>query len=138
MFTAATVALTGQDGGNEYSTLGFVPIGPGYPDNGASLTLDFAFDDSVGAVIAEAAGQTAQAAAWRNRSLNYRNIWYPQYTGMCPRYANGSFMDPCPPLALPPILLDPYYTEGNGLQYVGAVAVAYHSWRWESAARGST
>lgn len=70
MFTAASVALSAQDSGSDYSQLGFVPVD--VSQNGASLTLDFAFDDSVGAVIADIAGQSAQAALWRNRSQSYR------------------------------------------------------------------
>ena len=40
--------------------------------------------------------------------------------GMCPRWANGTW-PPCPPLDLPPILLNDYYTEGDGLQYTFSV-----------------
>ena len=39
---------------------------------------------------------------------------------MCPRFANGTF-PPCPPLDLPPILLNEWYTEGDGLQWTFAV-----------------
>ena len=39
---------------------------------------------------------------------------------MCPRFANGSF-PACPPLDLPPILLNKWYTEGDGLQWTFSV-----------------
>ena len=39
---------------------------------------------------------------------------------MCPRFANGTF-PPCPPLDLPPILLNKWYTEGDGLQWTFSV-----------------
>jgi predicted alpha-1,2-mannosidase len=119
VLAAAIAGLTPQDGG-EYSTLGFVPLESS--KDCTSLTLDFAFDDACGAVIAELAGPAGApyAAAWRNRSKSYRNVWDAQAGAMCPRYKNGTFPT-CPPLDLPPILLNEYYTEGDGLQYTWSV-----------------
>ena len=84
--------------------------------------VDFAFDDACGAVIAGLAGPAGApyAAAWRNRSAIYRNVWNAQAGAMCPRFRNGTFPT-CPPLDLPPILLNEYYTEGDGLQYTWSV-----------------
>lgn len=54
-------------------------------------------------------------------AISCRNVWNSAFSGMCPRYSNGTFMNPCPPLTLPPVILDPWYTEGNGLQYTYSV-----------------
>jgi len=118
LLPAAIAALDAQDAGDRYAELGFVPVDS--RTNGASLTLDYAYDDAVGAVIAAAAGDAARAATWANRSLSYTRIWNPEPGAMCPRYANGTF-PPCPPLDLPPCLLNDYYTEGDGLQYTWSV-----------------
>ena len=110
----AHTALDVQDAG-PYSTLGFVPYDSSQT-KAASLTLDYAFDDGVAATIADLAGSSNDAAVWRNRSLSYKNIFNTAIGGMCPKLANGSWPD-CPPLDLPPILLNDYYTEGDGAQY---------------------
>lgn len=118
---AAAAGLARQEGA-EWTALGFVPLET--HQNGASLTLDFAFDDACGAVIAELAGNASQAAAWAARAQNYKNIFLasnPQGGAMCPKFRNGTFLSPCPPLDLPPVLLCPWYTEGNGLQYTFSV-----------------
>jgi len=117
----ARAALAAQDPSHRYAELGFVPLD--VAGAAASLTLDYAFDDGVAAVIAELAGDAAQAAVWRARAGSYANVFNPaadQHGAMCPRWANKSF-PACPPLDLPPILLNTYYTEGDGLQYTWAV-----------------
>ena len=121
VYRAAAAQLASQDAADDYNGLGFVPVpDDGKPDNGASLTLEYAFDDFVGSVVASAAGQAADAARWLNRSRNYRNVFNAAAGGMCPRFANGSWPT-CPPLDLPPILLNDWYTEGDGLQWTFAV-----------------
>jgi len=113
----AHAALDAQDAG-AYAALGYVPFDE--HDNAASLTLDYAFDDAVGALLAEAAGDAGAAAAWRARAGSYKNLFRPDVAAACPRFANGTW-PPCPPLDLAPILLNKYYTEGDGLQYTFAV-----------------
>jgi putative alpha-1,2-mannosidase len=121
LYAAAAAQLAAQDAQDDYNALGFVPVpGDGSPDEGASLTLEYAFDDFAGAAIAAAAGQPADAARWAARAQNYANVWNADAGGMCPRFANGSF-PACPPLDLPPILLNKWYTEGDGLQWTFAV-----------------
>jgi putative alpha-1,2-mannosidase len=110
----AHTALDVQDAGS-YSDIGYVPYDSSQT-KAASLTLDYAFDDGVAAILANFAGATNDEAIWKNRSLSYKNIWNSDVGGMCPRLANGSWPD-CPPLDLPPILLNEYYTEGDGAQY---------------------
>ena len=126
LLAAATAQLGSQDATHHWSQLGYVPLEDS--DNGASLTMDYAYDDAVGALIADVAGSSSQAAVWRNRSKNYRNVWNPvpnpsgpNSGGMCPRWANGTFLNPCPALDQPPILDNKYYDEGDGLQYTFSV-----------------
>ena len=121
VYRAAAAQLASQDAQSGYTALGFIAVpDDGKPDNGASLTTDYAIDDFFGSVIAAAAGQAADAARWLARSENYRNIWNAAAGGLCPRFANGTFPT-CPPLDLPPILFNQWYTEGDGLQYTFAV-----------------
>jgi putative alpha-1,2-mannosidase len=106
LYRAAAAQLASQDAAEGYATLGFVPVpNSGEADQGASLTLEYALDDFAGSVIAEAAGQAGDAARWRARSRSYASVWNPAAGAMCPRFANGTF-PPCPPLDLPPILLN--------------------------------
>jgi putative alpha-1,2-mannosidase len=41
----------------------------------ASRTLDYAFDDSAVAVVAEITGHPEEATFYRERSKNYKNVW---------------------------------------------------------------
>ena len=121
VYRAAAAQLASQDAQDDYNTVGFVPVpDDGSPDEGASLTLEYAFDDFVGSVIASAAGEGADAARWLARSKNYKNVFNPSPGAICPRFRNGSWPE-CPPLDLPPILLNKYYTEGDGLQWTFSV-----------------
>jgi putative alpha-1,2-mannosidase len=118
---AAAAQLAAQDAADGYAALGFVPVpDDGAPGDGASLTLEYAFDDFAGSVIADAAGAADDAARWRARAGNYRNVFNAGAGGMCPRFRNGTW-PACPPLDLPPILLNKWYTEGDGLQWTFAV-----------------
>ena len=76
----ATKALDNQERGR-YATLGYQPLEDN--ENGASLTLDYAYDDGVGGLIADLAGSPAQAAVWHNRSKNYANIWVSERASAC-------------------------------------------------------
>jgi putative alpha-1,2-mannosidase len=121
VYRAAAAQLASQDDDEDYAARGFVSVpASGAAGNGASLTLEYAFDDYCGSAIAAAAGQGADAARWRNRSANFRNVFNAAAGAMCPRFANGTF-PMCPPLDLPPILLNNWYTEGDALQWSFAV-----------------
>jgi putative alpha-1,2-mannosidase len=117
----AHAALDIQDLDDGYSTIGYIPFDAKEQSKAASLTLDYAFDDGMGAIIATIANSTSDFLMWQNRSFFYKNIFKNPNEGMCPRYANGSWPE-CPPLDLPPILLNNYYTEGDGAQYTFLVS----------------
>jgi putative alpha-1,2-mannosidase len=122
LFAAAAAQLSSQDADSGYAGLGFVPVpADGSSSNGASLTMEYAFDDFVGSVIAAAAGQAGNATRWLARSKSYANVWLPSAGGICPRFPNGTFPS-CPPQDLAPILLNKWYTEGDGLQWTFSVS----------------
>lgn len=118
MFNASYASIEARDTvASNYSSLGYIPLeeGHGYCKP-ASLTLDYAFDDACGAVLAAAAGQTGNASAWTARSRNYRNLWDAASATLCPRSADGAFY--CDPdFVSTPHPFNLYYTEGNNLQY---------------------
>ncbi len=80
---------------SEYIRKGFAPF-----DNDAtavSNTLEYAYDDFAIAQAAYALGNSAMAAEYEQRALNYRNIFNPITGFATPRYRNGLFkadMDP--------------------------------------------
>lgn len=80
---------------SEYIQKGFAPF-----DNDAtavSNTLEYAYDDFAIAQAAYALGNSAMAAEYEQRALNYRNIFNPITGFATPRYRNGLFkadMDP--------------------------------------------
>ena len=59
-----------------------------------SRTLDFGLQDLAAAVLAEATGHDDEAAYFRARSSNYRNLWNPDSLQFLPRRANGSWLEP--------------------------------------------
>lgn len=59
-----------------------------------SRTQDFGLQDCADAILAEAAGFPDDAAYFRDRSHNWRNLWNPQEQLFLPRAADGSWMDP--------------------------------------------
>ncbi len=57
-----------------------------------SRTQDFGLADRAAAILADAVGCPADAAAFRARSLNYRNLWSAVAGMFLPRRADGSFV----------------------------------------------
>ncbi|MES3083173.1 GH92 family glycosyl hydrolase [Sphingomonas faeni] len=98
-----------------YYDLGFVPADKTWES--VSRTQEYAYDDWAMAVLADAAGAKADAAALRKRSLNYRNVIDPRIGFARPRFADGSWWADYDPIQLghnPEKQRD--YTEANGWQ----------------------
>jgi len=98
-----------------YMDLGFVPADKTWES--VSRTQEYAYDDWAAAVIAEAAGATADAAALRQRARNWRNVIDPSIGFARPRFADGSWWKDYDPIQLghaPEKQRD--YTEANGWQ----------------------
>ena len=112
--TTAPQIFMGRYGWKDYNERGYIPY-PEYPQ-AVSMTLEYAYDDFCAMRLAEALGETDEAAGFKERAFSYRNV-YDAATGfMRPRMADGRWHAP----------FDPYrwggpYTEGNAIQYSWSV-----------------
>ena len=64
---------------------------------GASMTLEYAYNDWCIAQVAERLGRPEQEAAFRDRAQYYRNHWNPAYGFMQGRWRDGSWVEPFDP-----------------------------------------
>jgi predicted alpha-1,2-mannosidase len=97
-----------------YDQLGYVP----YPEVGAgtSQTLEFAYDDFCGAVLAQAAGRTPERDGFLKSAMNYTNVYDPKTGFMRARNKDGSWVEP-----FDPIEWGGAFTEGNAWQWTWSV-----------------
>jgi predicted alpha-1,2-mannosidase len=98
----------------EYLKLGYIPFGA--VAGAAAETLDSAYGDFCIAQVACAAGKPDEAAAFEQRSRNWRNIFDPATRFLRGKMADGSWQSP----------FDPHtwggaYVEGGAWQYRFAV-----------------
>jgi predicted alpha-1,2-mannosidase len=98
----------------EYLKLGYIPMGA--VAGAAAETLDSAYGDYCIAQVARAAGKPDEAAAFEQRSHNWRNIFDPATRFLRGKMADGSWQAP----------FDPHnwggaYVEGSAWQYRFAV-----------------
>ena len=98
----------------EYLKLGYIPMGA--VAGAAAETLDSAYGDFCIAQVARAAGKPDEAAAFEQRSRNWRNIFDPATRFLRGKMADGSWQSP----------FDPHtwggaYVEGGAWQYRFAV-----------------
>lgn len=101
---------------NYYEENGFVPYPIpegkfGFHQDGASLTMEYAYQDWTLAQMAKALGKEEDYAYFQKRSLNYQNVFDPQTGWMRPKDINGVWKEP----------FDPYqyehgFNESNGAQ----------------------
>ncbi len=107
---------SGRRGWEEYNRLGYVPCDTGINES-AARTLEYAYDDWCIWTLGKALGKSEEEIdIYRQRALNYRNLYLPSSSLMCGRKADGEFSLP----------LNPYkwggdFTEGNALQYTWSV-----------------
>lgn len=78
-------------------------------------TLEIAYNDACVASLAEALGRDEDAAYFRHRAGNYRNLFDPETRFFRAKDRSGNFMEPFDPFAYGPNG-DPYI-EGNAWQY---------------------
>ena len=102
-----------------YLKYGYIPLEdsvPGAPlphrNEQISRTLDYAYDDFVLAEVAKALGKADDAAMFRKRAQNYRNVIDPETGFARGRHADGSWITPFDP-SKPAT----YVTEGTPFQY---------------------
>jgi predicted alpha-1,2-mannosidase len=97
---------------DQYMQLGWVPADK--EREGASKTLEYAFDDWTIARMASAMGRNDIAARFAARANNWRNVFDPKTGFVRARNSDGHFREPFDPAAAG------YYgdyTEGNAWQY---------------------
>jgi predicted alpha-1,2-mannosidase len=102
----------------DYLRLGYVPL---TETRSASRTLEYAYDDFAVGEVAARLGHADDAARYRARSGNWRNIWDDGLGCVHPRYPDGRWLenyscDYTYPDKTGPWWEAPFY-EGNGLQY---------------------
>jgi len=108
--SSATYGL--YDGLDQYMKYGFVPID--LENEGASKTLEYAYDDWTIAQMAIALGKDAEYSSFIKRAENYKHIFEDASLFMRARNSDGSFRKPFEPLYAQ---YGGDYTEGNAWQY---------------------
>ena len=94
MTSTATVPY--YEGVAEYMDLGYIPFERSA--TAASSTLEYAYDDWTIYQTALKAGDMETADAYRQRALNYRNLFNPAIGFASPRNSDGSFKSDFDPL----------------------------------------
>jgi len=106
-------AQTAQYGGLEhYMRYGYVPID--LEKEGASKTLEYAYDDWTIARMAQAMGEAETASRFYKRANYFRNIFDKKSRFMRAKKSDGHFREPFDPMVA---AYGGDYTEGNAWQY---------------------
>ena len=91
-----------QGGGmNFYVERGYVPEGikkPGMHRDGASMTMEYAYQDWCLSQLSTALGKTKDANFFKERSKNYRNLWNPETKFIHPKNMDGSWISNFEPI----------------------------------------
>jgi len=96
----------------DYMKLGYVPTDR--DPEGASKTVEYAFDDWTIARMAKAMGRADIAAEFSKRAGHWRNSFDPAQGFLRPRLASGAFAEPFDPARAG---ANSGFTEGNAWQY---------------------
>ncbi len=99
---------------SEYRTLGYIPTGDHVQS--VSKVLEYAYDDSCIARMAEAMGHHDLAEKFFKRSQNWTNVFDPSTGFMRGRNADGSWVTPFGRKEMESINFDEY-TEANAWEY---------------------
>jgi predicted alpha-1,2-mannosidase len=107
----------GRRGLESYLKYGYIPLEDPVPDafhtrEQVSRTLEYAYDDFVVGEVAQALGKLDDAALFRKRAQNYRDVIDPSIGFARGRHSDGSWDTPFNPAAT-----YPYITEGLPYQY---------------------
>lgn len=110
------VSAVGRKGVAFYNELGYVPYDVNINEN-AARTLEYAYDDFTIYQLAKALKRPqSEIDLYRNRSLNYKNLFDPQHKLMRGKNKNGEFQSPFNPLKW-----GDAFTEGNSWHYSWSV-----------------
>ncbi len=110
------VSSVGRLGAEYYNRLGYVPYDAGIREN-AARTLEYAYADWCIMKLAEALKKPQEEIElFRNRAMNYRNVFDPERKLMHGRNLDGSFQSP-----FNPFKWGDAFTEGNSWHYTWSV-----------------
>lgn len=109
------ISSVGREGVEYYNRLGYVPYDVGIHEN-AARSLEYSFADFALSRVADALGKKEDAALFRKRAQNYRNLFDPTTHWMRGRNKDGSFQSPFNPLKW-----GDAFTEGNSVHYTWSV-----------------
>ncbi|MGS2738171.1 GH92 family glycosyl hydrolase [Sinomicrobium sp. M5D2P17] len=110
------MTAVGRAGVEYYNTLGYVPADVDIRQN-VSRTLEYAYDDFAIYQLAKALKRPKkEIKLYRERSLNYRNVYDPETKFMRGKLRNGDFVE-----EFDPIQWGRDFTEGNSIHYTWSV-----------------
>jgi predicted alpha-1,2-mannosidase len=108
----ASASYAPYGGLGDYMKMGYVPIDR--EKEGASKTLEYAYDDWTIAQMARALGRDKEAEVFEQRASSFRKIFDKASGFMRARQSDGKFREPFDPLYAQ---YGSDYTEGNAWQY---------------------
>ncbi|MGB8490962.1 MAG: GH92 family glycosyl hydrolase [Bacteroidales bacterium] len=110
------VSSVGRLGAKYYNQLGYVPYNVGINEN-AARTLEYAYADFCISRLAESLGRPPEEIdKFRQRTMNYKNVFDPGRKLMRGRNLDGSFQSP-----FSPYKWGDAFTEGNSWHYTWSV-----------------
>ncbi len=110
------VASTGRLGYDYYNRLGYVPYDVGINES-VARTLEYAYDDWCIYQLGRALGKSEdELQPYRQRAMNYRNVFDAESRLMHGRNLDGTFQEPFSPLKW-----GDAFTEGNAWHYTWSV-----------------
>ena len=110
------VKSTGRWGHEYYNKLGYIPCDVDINES-AARTLEYAYDDwCIMQVLKRAKADSAQIQLFKNRSLNYRNLYDKSSGWMRGRTKQGDWEKPFSPYKWGGV-----FTEGNAIHYTWSV-----------------
>jgi len=111
-----TLTSVGRAGAKEYNALGYVPNDIGVKES-AARTLEYAYADyCIYRLAKELKKDNKTIETFRERSLNYKKLFYAKYNLMVGRNSNGAFRDNFNPFSW-----GGDFTEGNSWHYSWSV-----------------
>ncbi len=113
-FGEASALFAGRGHAETYERLGYVPMEAG--GWSAAKTMEFAYADHAMATIAEALGEAADAARFRERASSWQNHWDPTREFFVGRHEDGRFVED-----FEESTWQDFYAEGNARQYLWLV-----------------
>lgn len=111
-----TVNSTGREGFEYYNKLGYVPYDVKINEN-VARTLEYAYDDWCIYQFGKALGKSEkELKPYKQRAMNYRNVFDPETKMMRGRLENGKFQSP-----FSPYKWGDAFTEGNSWHWTWCV-----------------